>query len=837
MFRTSLLRSNLKVDTNPSYESVEGYYRHLMGEMEALAVGSTPSSTTTTTSTPKQEPRLRPFKGEPKGGPTGTGPPKAGGSSPGSTASGAEQKYDKPKSEVPCKFFGRVARGCARGSKCPFMHSWEGLDKKDKCLLCGGRGHMQKECPSRKGTPPGSLGGTPKSGSEKPVQASSSSSTTTTKAVRIDEVPEVNEIRERGNAEPSISSNDLRDVLADVGRVLKSMTATTLKKMEVKVKEVVAATDHLLGGEASRLEGSQEGPTGLLDTGASHAMRTATRAEYTDATPVKVTLAGEDEKILRQNDRGTILVQEEEGKVQPIVPLGALIEGLGYTLHWSPTKLKLTHPEKGSVRVRVNNHCPEVAACDALAMIRELEMKQVNALNSNVESLKARLEVVKMEEKREWYDILKSYATTGNKGELLKVLMRCPFTKALPTEVHSMMLEGFDVNKGEAYLKALPLTRRARKAMLASRKWVVSLYLDENHNNHDPLRLIPKEGKVLLEVNVANSRLWDLHKCNAAYQLLLWAAATGRISDVVGSPPRATWTTASGGNRNVNYYKNRTPTDPYGNRCLPPLQQQRVHRETAYAVKQMLIWMLASVGARGPVGFIMEMDPEKDCLNTEDASFWDLELWKAFKSIGGMRKVSFDMGTVGHRTRRPTTVATNYPLLYGLEGERGLQREGIPASLLTQGEINAWSTGFREMVRQAVGEGLDGSYVEEEELIDNGLKVSKLTKQQQAEWKQHLMNDHQPYRADCSVCINAQAYGYQHRRRKMPGMFSLAVDLAGPFKQKGRDMEFDDYKYVLVAAYRCPKGSIHGCRGATRLGKGALCAGRLRRRGNRPSGD
>ncbi|OLQ13572.1 Copia protein [Symbiodinium microadriaticum] len=722
MFRTSLLRSNLKVDTNPSYESVEGYYRHLMGEMEALAVGSTPSSTTTTTSTPKQEPRLRPFKGEPKGGPTGTGPPKAGGSSPGSTASGAEQKYDKPKSEVPCKFFGRVARGCARGSKCPFMHSWEGLDKKDKCLLCGGRGHMQKECPSRKGTPPGSLGGTPKSGSEKPVQASSSSSTTTTKAVRIDEVPEVNEIRERGNAEPSISSNDLRDVLADVGRVLKSMTATTLKKMEVKVKEVVAATDHLLGGEASRLEGSQEGPTGLLDTGASHAMRTATRAEYTDATPVKVTLAGEDEKILRQNDRGTILVQEEEGKVQPIVPLGALIEGLGYTLHWSPTKLKLTHPEKGSVRVRVNNHCPEVAACDALAMIRELEMKQVNALNSNVESLKARLEVVKMEEKREWYDILKSYATTGNKGELLKVLMRCPFTKALPTEVHSMMLEGFDVNKGEAYLKALPLTRRARKAMLASRKWVVSLYLDENHNNHDPLRLIPKEGKVLLEVNVANSRLWDLHKCNAAYQLLLWAAATGRISDVVGSPPRATWTTASGGNRNVNYYKNRTPTDPYGNRCLPPLQQQRVHRETAYAVKQMLIWMLASVGARGPVGFIMEMDPEKDCLNTEDASFWDLELWKAFKSIGGMRKVSFDMGTVGHRTRRPTTVATNYPLLYGLEGERGLQREGIPASLLTQGEINAWSTGFREMVRQAVGEGLDGSYVEEEELIDNGLK-------------------------------------------------------------------------------------------------------------------
>ena len=55
------------------------------------------------------------------------------------------------------------------------------------------------------------------------------------------------------------------------------------------------------------------------------------------------------------------------------------------------------------------------------------------------------------------------------------------------------------------------------------------------------------------------------------------------------------------------------------------------------------------------------------------------------------------------------------------------------------------------------------------------------------------------------MCINAQAYGYQHRRRKMPGLYSLALDLAGPFKQKGRDTEFDDYKYVMVAAYRCPR--------------------------------
>ena len=35
------------------------------------------------------------------------------------------------------------------------------------------------------------------------------------------------------------------------------------------------------------------------------------------------------------------------------------------------------------------------------------------------------------------------------------------------------------------------------------------------------------------------------------------------------------------------------------------------------------------------------------------------------------------------------------------------------------------------------------------------------------------------------------------------------MDLAGPFKQKGRDTEFDDYKYVMVAAYRCPKSYMN----------------------------
>ena len=39
-FRTSLVRSTLQVDTRPSYTSIVTYYKHLMGECEALAVAS-----------------------------------------------------------------------------------------------------------------------------------------------------------------------------------------------------------------------------------------------------------------------------------------------------------------------------------------------------------------------------------------------------------------------------------------------------------------------------------------------------------------------------------------------------------------------------------------------------------------------------------------------------------------------------------------------------------------------------------------------------------------------------------------------------------------------------
>ena len=238
--------------------------------------------------------------------------------------------------------------------------------KKDRCLSCGGQ--FQKVCPNKKFSPPNSNAGTPKSGNAKPRTSSSPTSSTTTKRKKL-------EVNEEFNHDEA----DLE-----------------MKYLEPQIKNVAT-----------------QRPDGLLDTGASHPMRQGSNEEYREFRS-KLPLQARTRYCDRMNVQGTILVQKENNKVQPIVPLGALIENLGYTLHWSPTKLRLMHPETRMIKVRVNNHCPEAAACDALAMIHELEMKQVNALNSNVETLKARLEVVKLQEIRDWPELLKEYASEGS---------------------------------------------------------------------------------------------------------------------------------------------------------------------------------------------------------------------------------------------------------------------------------------------------------------------------------------------------------------------------------------------------------------------------------------
>ena len=450
-FRTSLVKSHLLVDTKPSYESVEKYYHHLLAECESLAVASstiTTSSSTTSATPTKPEPKIRPLKPErtstTSGTPTTTTPPAPSRSSSQSTAKSegeTSERTAEEKAKVPCKFFAKTYKGCARAGRCPFLHSWDGVEKTGRCLACGGKNHSAKDCPNKKGNASAETSSTPTSPqrtpSTRPSASAGTTPTTSNKNVRIDENPQVEQIPARSTSSSATTGSDqvdLKEVLADVGKMLKAMTATNLKAMRVKEGNDHVLEDFSVKRASEETFGETEN-TGLLDSGASHPMRPAEHDEYARGQPVRVTLAGEDVRILRQNDPGTILVQESNPSIQPIVPLGAVIENLGYTLHWSPKSLRLVHPSKKAIQVKIKNHCPEVAAVDALNLIQELEMKNVQELNVQVESLQARLEVIKKEETREWWELLKEYTKTGERPVLLKAILTSPITKNLPTDV------------------------------------------------------------------------------------------------------------------------------------------------------------------------------------------------------------------------------------------------------------------------------------------------------------------------------------------------------------------------------------------------------------------
>ena len=316
-----------------------------------------------------------------------------------------------------------------------------------------------------------------------------------------------------------------------------------------------------------------------------------------------------------------------------------------------------------------------------------------------------------------------------------------------PPDVHSLLLEDFDPQAGGRYLKALPLTRRKRRALMTSRNWMVNLFCREGECKHDPYEVIPKAGKTVLNVDLSASRLWDLNREGGIYQLLLWAAANGRISDIVGAPPHGSWPTSVTPSVGLESYRYRTENQPYGVKDLTVLEQQWVNNETALVAKQLLLWLMAQIGGGRGVGFLMEFPANVEYLNREPppgASVWRTEMWRNFSSISGIQEISFYMGTYGHRARRPTTMATTYPALNQLipQGNGGTQR--IPTSLLSKDELRMWPRPFKEMVAEAVVDYHAGSWNEEEDLVKAGIHLNKLTREQRESWHRHFLNDHQP---------------------------------------------------------------------------------------------
>ena len=91
---------------------------------------------------------------------------------------------------------------------------------------------------------------------------------------------------------------------------------------------------------------------------------------------------------------------------------------------------------------------------------------------------------------------------------------------------------------GQDYLKALPIKRKMRRALL-EKKWIVHLYAGDT--NHEEFKVLENDQVMILEIDVARSRGFNLRGWSlwsAVYKALLWGALRGKMQGVIGEPPR-----------------------------------------------------------------------------------------------------------------------------------------------------------------------------------------------------------------------------------------------------------------------------------------------------------
>ena len=163
-------------------------------------------------------------------------------------------------------------------------------------------------------------------------------------------------------------SEDMRVLLEEAGRMLKNMTGSSATESqgvedtsEALIKRLQQQLDDLKGAKTSvkvlriaKVRGGS-GPLGLVDSGATHALRPQLPGERLERYRiVTITLAGDKQIDMRMSPRGVII-----GKpgTEPIVPMGKIIQELGCTLQWTEDHMVIHHPVKGQIHTVLEGGC------------------------------------------------------------------------------------------------------------------------------------------------------------------------------------------------------------------------------------------------------------------------------------------------------------------------------------------------------------------------------------------------------------------------------------------------------------------------------------------------
>ncbi|CAE7305023.1 unnamed protein product [Symbiodinium microadriaticum] len=508
-FRTSMLRTSLRLDGQPSLDQVFSYQRHLQAELEMM-------SASTTSTTPGAAVRaLEASQG-------GAMKPKI--------------KDKKKTGEQLCRYFSKPS-GCKRGEKCSFSHSMSHLDRDSrskKCLKCGRESHRQRECPIGK-PPQRQVGAPPKE----------------PKATGAPPAPNVSVA-----AAPSTASSD--PTTASTPNVTQG-TPWTLENL-VQAAQAVVQSQVAKDGESSPEKTQRaemrvlkvkdvmvcqlkEGSSALLDSGATHCLRTAkNKDEWTMAEEVSVQLAGAATLRMRMNEHGTLLMpparSDDTGRggeqSHTIVPLGELVKTLGYTLVWAPAKCYVEDGEGRRTQLSTSRGCPHMCEAEALSLIARVEDRRREQMENSVQATLDQVTIATAMMEQTWTDFMIKYVRAGDADDGRRALRDAPFLQGLPGECLNGLVQADVRDGGWKIFKDIEfLSRAQRRRLWTAKRWVIHLYAGDP--GHWEVFKLDKGSTTVLELDIQRCRSHDITR-TSTWRLLMWGAMMGKIDVILGGP-------------------------------------------------------------------------------------------------------------------------------------------------------------------------------------------------------------------------------------------------------------------------------------------------------------
>ena len=757
-YRLNLVRQQLSVDQLPTMDAIQCYSEHLQAEAEDLMLSSQTKGPSAVRAAAMGVSENNGNVGNPPIEPEGK-PPVA--------KKGA------------CRYW-MSEKGCTRGDQCKFGHT-KLEPQSERCFNCSALGHSKRDCPhknpqkgskgegskgdgfrrmakTQKSTGKGNSGKTGKGNGEEPRKDQTSSNLDGENKGN-GENQGSNQIGETNRGEKP-NTDEVSGLLSEAATLLKTLKPVT---KAVKIKRVIPL----------------EGPTGLLDGGATNALRRGTPQELESSDQVTVELAHGFIQLKQHPLTGTILTDHQ---VEPIVPLQGLIE-LGFTIKWNSQGCEIKHPSRGTINCWLRNGCPVVSETHALGLIQDIE----------------KLELAKR--------------VPGGTLEPSSESVLSWWKQRFP-QVPDRIWDYMRGQNEEWQTSQLPWNRSQRRRHSLARALVIHLYSGEGSQEWtvdwpqgiEVVTLDIRQGQ-----NVHDRDTW-------AY---VWGlVSSGRVIAVIGGPPCRTVSRMLEQQPGPPRLRSRDDRERFGYDQLSVAQQQKADGDTALFLKQLglyihaeeswdeTLWPLMK-GVKNRVGFLLEspQDPDSYLPNGEgsqSASFWAWEETSSFLEEykpQGMTLIHFDQGCFGHPRKKPTTCMTNLPDMGDLDGcrsgtyERALATN-IEERLNQTASWSMWAPGFRAAVKVSILV-LLGWYGFSKPQLSKSLGIDQ--------WKQHINQGHQPYRRDCRTCILNMAASKPHRRREHAGTsaWSMSIDLVN--LPRARDLACNRMvRYALVATALVP---------------------------------